>query len=313
MSLPSDPDALDAARGELAMWAPMLDHIASRHGLRGAPRPVADGTLPVFAYPDCVVKLYAPDRLWRADGALDRSADFEVERGLLGCVGSAGPAVLGDGARDGWFHLVQTRVEGRPLEQVVEGLAPGARHAALRGLGRAVRALHDTPPPAVPFAVPDFDAFLDSQVRDVVAIEEARGAPREWLDRVDAFVRSVPRGARRPALLHTELGPGHALAAPDGSLRGLIDFVDAMVGDPEYDFAAVAFFITRGDGDALGAFLDGYAWDGPRGVALARSLLRYLLLHRFAPLKWLLARRPPGDARDLESLAERWMGVAPGW
>ncbi|HBQ11816.1 MAG TPA: hypothetical protein DEF51_11905, partial [Myxococcales bacterium] len=203
MSLPSDPDALDAARGDLAVWTPMLDHIASRHGLRGAPRPVADGTLPVFAYPDCVVKLYAPDRLWRADGALDRSADFEVERGLLACVGSACPTVLGDGERDGWFHLVQARIEGRPLEQVVEGLAPGARHAALRGLGRAVRALHDTPPPAVPFAVPDFDAFLESQVRDVVAIEEARGAPREWLDRVDAFVRSVPRGARRPALLHT--------------------------------------------------------------------------------------------------------------
>jgi hygromycin-B 7''-O-kinase len=83
-----------------------------------------------------------------------------------------------------------------------------------------------------------------------------------------------------------------------------------MRGDPEYDLAAVALFIARGDGRRLGAFLDGYGWDGPRGRPLAERLMRYVLLHRYAPLAWLLKRAPVPAARECTHLAEAWMGLA---
>jgi hygromycin-B 7''-O-kinase len=110
-------------------------------------------------------------------------------------------------------------------------------------------------------------------------------------------------------LLHTELGPGHALFEGE-TLGGIIDWAETMVGDAEYDLAAVAFFIARGDGALLGAFLDGYGWSGPLGETLARRLLRYLLLHRYAPLPWLLEQRPVPAARSFDDLAKPWMGLA---
>jgi len=142
----------------------------------------------------------------------------------------------------------------------------------------------------------------------------ATGArPRRGRRSSTASCAGSPAETRPRSCSTPSSGRGHALAElADGALvfRGFIDFVDAMPGDAEYDLAAIAFFVTRGDGLALGAFLDGYGWEGPRGAALALRLMRYLLLHRFAPLRWLLERRPPGDARTLEALAHRWMGLA---
>lgn len=204
------------------------------------------------------------------------------------------------------------RLIGRPLEELLAEVSPERRLDALVRLGAAVRALHDTPHDGLTFSVPNFDVFIDRNRREAAAIERARGADEAWVGQMDGFLGGTERGDRQRALLHTELGPGHVLARDDGArveLTGMIDFVDAMVGDPEYDFAAVAFFITRGDGAALGAFLNGYRWEGPRGVELARRLLRYLLLHRYAPLRWLLAKRPPQSA-TLDALAEEWMGIA---
>lgn len=310
-ALPAEPSSLGALRADLEAWRPALAAVAARHGLAGAPRPAGSGSLPVFLFDDAAVKLYAPDRVWRPEAGAGCS-DWEVERGLLGAVEDA-PAILGEGTLGDWRYLAMSRVPGAPIESLLPALGEPPRLAALRQLGARVRALHALPPPALPYAVRDFDAFLADQARDVARIERDRGAPEAWAAQLDGYVRRVPRGDARPVLLHTELGPGHALAEPaEGAVvfRGFIDFVDAMPGDAEYDLAAIAFFVTRGDGLALGAFLDGYGWEGPRGAALALRLMRYLLLHRFAPLRWLLERRPPGDARTLEALAHRWMGLA---
>lgn len=255
--------------------------------------------MPVFLFRDAVVKLD------RGSGA---PTGFAIERSTLKALAHLSwvPRVLGEGELDGWCYLVQSRARGAPLEERLAELTNA--HAAMQQLGEVVRAVHESDPHELTPALPDFDAFLTRQERDIVDIERARGAREAWLEPLRRFVDDTPRGDTRPVLLHTELGPGHALL--DDELC-LIDWAETLVGDAEYDFAAVAFFIARGDGALLGAFLDGYGWSGPRGEELARRLLRYLLLHRYAPLEWLLERRGVPGATRFEELVEPWMGFAP--
>lgn len=310
------PGALEALRLDVDAWRPALDLVAGRHGLGGAPEAARSGTLPVFLLGDAVIKLYAPASFWDPGESPGAYPDLEAERAALrltaGRLPIATPEILGDGQIGGWGYLAMRRLEGEPLEELLPRVAPDARREAMRGLGAAVAALHALDAGGFPSTVGDFDAFLARQEAEVVAVERARGAPPRWLEPLERFVRATPRGRPGRALLHTELGPGHVLAELDGErieLRGLIDWVDAMVGDPGYDLAAVAFFIARGDGELLAAFLDGYGWTDPRGEALGRRLMRYLLLHRYAPLRWLLARRPVTGARTIDDLVEPWIGA----
>lgn len=316
--IPRTERDLELLRRDPARWRQALEVLASRHGLAGPPVPAETGSLPVFAFRSVVAKLYAPDSAWRPGADAGRFTDLEVERAHLerleGRLPVPTPRVVGEGELGAWRYLLLERLEGVPLESALDEVGRRALLAAAARLGESVRALHEVPHAGLPARIDDFDRFLDAQVRTAARTEEQRGAPAEWVRRIDPFVRSVERGLRGPVLLHTELGPGHVLAEARGGeirLTGMIDFVDAMAGDPEYDLAAVAFFVTAGDGEALGACLDGYGWAGPRGEELARRLLRYLLLHRFAPLRWLLERRPPGAVTSFEQLAPVWMGSAP--
>lgn len=296
-------------RREVAPWRAGLDEIASRHGLTQEPVAQTSGTQPVFRFANTVVKLYAPASLWHA-GAIG-FPDYTVERStliVLGDKGLAVPRILGEGELEQWPYLVMTWLPGRPLEQVLPRLSAGAALRAMWELGQVTAALHAVDPRGVVAAVSDFDVFLAAQETDVVAIERRRGAPEHWLAQLRRFVDETNRGDARPVLLHTELGPGHVLFEGE-TLGGIIDWAETMVGDAEYDIAAVAFFIARGDGALLAAFLDGYGWSGPRGRHLARRLLRYLLLHRYAPLAWLLDRRPVPNARTFDDLADAWIGT----
>ena len=101
-------------------------------------------------------------------------------------------------------------------------------------------------------------AFLDAL--HAVDIESVPAQQPDWLEtyreQADAFRRVVlplldpderPRGEAllaetetltgfRPALTHSDLGPGHLLVR-NGKLAGVIDWGDARIGDPAIDYA----------------------------------------------------------------------------
>ena len=93
-----------------------------------------------------------------------------------------------------------------------------------------------------------------------------------------------------PALLHADLGPDHLLVR-DGSLRGVIDWGDARLGDPALDYAWLL----------NGPFAD---WDVDPGL---RRRARFY--HRLGP--WyeahygLFTNRPAHVERGLAGIAER--------
>lgn len=306
---PQQLSDLDALRRDVAVWRPALDAIFRRHGLElAAVASYSAGSLPVLSSgQDHVVKLYPPDA----------ALDYDVERAVLARLAGRVPvpALVAHGTLEGWRYVVLQQLEGRPIEELLPAMDEGARHAALRELGALVRALHQTPADGLSSHVPDYARFIGARARELPDAKGVAELPTPFRDSASSFVRDTAPRVAPDVLLHTELGPGHVLATlRDGGLQisGMIDFVEVMRGDPEYDFAAVAFFITRGDGSALASFLDGYGYPpASRGGELARRLTRLLILHRFAPLPWLFRLRPPPPGCDSwPALATHWMGVA---
>lgn len=96
-----------------------------------------------------------------------------------------------------------------------------------------------------------------------------------------------------------------------GGPSGIIDFEPAMPGAPEYEFASVGVFLTRGSGPALRALLLAHGYrESDFDLALQRRLMAYLLLHRYSNLRSWLERLPvPRDVTTLDAVAARWYAL----
>lgn len=53
----------------------------------------------------------------------------------------------------------------------------------------------------------------------------------------DQFLGSRANFGFIPSLTHADLGPAHVLCAADGTLAGVIDWSDSLVGDPALDLS----------------------------------------------------------------------------
>ena len=121
------------------------------------------------------------------------------------------------------------------FEELLPELAPQ--------IARFLVALHSFPAErALALSVPDNASWLEEfrEMHEFLLAElESRLTPME-LHRVDewwqAFLRAAERWSFSPVLTHNDLGPSHVLIQPE-TLRvsGVIDFGDALVGDPAID------------------------------------------------------------------------------
>jgi aminoglycoside 2''-phosphotransferase len=138
-------------------------------------------------------------------------------------------------------------------------------------LGRILSALHGCDPDSlVPLGVVRLDEFEDiGTVRTETLEELAQVRPkleREVYDPCRAFVsddgRAFPTEPPRACLLHGDLDAEHLLIDPDGRLAGLIDWADACLGDPAYDFKFL--WVWPGD-DFIARVLEQYTSSVDRG------------------------------------------------
>lgn len=66
----------------------------------------------------------------------------------------------------------------------------------------------------------------------------------------------------------------------------MIDFADARVGHPDYEWPAAVEFVFRGAPGCLRALLEGYGWSGDVIDGMdVRRLAVWSLWHRFGRLK----------------------------
>jgi hygromycin-B 7''-O-kinase len=286
--------------------------ICARHGLAAAGlRRFEDGSLPVYAVGDArVLKLYPP-----FDLPAHRAESLAL-RVLDGRLPVPTPRVEATGETEGWGYLLMERLPGVSLAAAWPEIPDADRVRLAAALGEGLAALHAVRDPRLEPLRGDWPGFLATQRRGCVERQRSRGLGEPWLEQIPGFLESAPLGdAPADSLLHTEIMREHLLVdrgANGWTLTGLFDFEPAMLGAPEYEFAAVGLFVSGGDPTLLREALLAYGYAARElGDALSRRLLAYTLLHRYANLPWYLKRLPPPEgARTLDDLATAWWGLA---
>ena len=206
----------------------------------------------------------------KASGMHDalRGEVWACGKGLV--AGCPVPSVLGFGrlgSGAGMSAFIMNLVDGLPL---------AGSHPVLREVGVRLRELHEV-------RVPGFGCLSDASWDDTGGFSLRNDSWRGFLEGVVGEVRALAgsyavAGAVADAVADTVDARGEALAAvevgslchgdlkvghvfvDDGRLAGIIDWGDAVVGDPVWD---VARFANRADASSLSLLLEGY---DPGGV-----------------------------------------------
>ena len=264
------------------------------------------GTHVVFRVADLYVKLFAPP--WRED--------FTPEQLVLGqlsdCSDLPVPRLVAKGEIEGWPYIVITAVEGMPLCQVWDAMeTPDRTHIAAR-CGELMAAIHATPVEGLEAIAADWPALVKKQTNNCHERLARHGLNERWIGDILAFLTDSPplfKPGFRPVLLSADVTDEHVLVSQRGGrweLTGFIDFGDAILGHPYYEFAAPGCCITIGLPEMQRTMLLAYGFSAAQlDEALARRLTAYTLLHRFVRIPDILARldsKPAGFREFRESL-----------
>ena len=285
----------DALHDDPAAWREVMISIAGEHAA-GPLRQMDQGTVLVALLgQEQVIKLYPP---FLRD-------HFEFERAVLERLGGRlrvpTPRLVTTGARDGWPYLVMTQLAGEPMETAWTSLDEAARCAVLMQLGALAAEVHALPVGDIETRAPNWERFLRQQRERCAARQQRTGLPPHLQAQLQAFMQGeVPAGP--PVILTGEYTPMNLLAI-NGSLAGMYDFGDGLVGPREYDWLGPLVFLAAGHAARREAFFQGYG--AAPGAAQRLALLRLLLLHRYSNLQAQIALPGWQQAGSFEELAER--------
>lgn len=262
------------------VWLPAVQAVCERHAISTSAlkRPTLGSNI-VFQSEDEIIKLFPP--FWANDGLRER-ATLPHLRGL------PTPRILANGEFEGWPYVVMSTAEGTPALEVWSDIPHAQKQALMHDLGGLMRTLHDHPP--VTELATDWNAFLHDRISESEQHHGAEEPWRSWIaERLDGF--SDPPFT--PVLLNADITEDHLLLSQvEGvwCITGFIDFADAMMGHPLYDFAAPFCFFTFGRPDLTHALIDGYGLEVTEPVA--QGLITYCLLHQFGHLSDFLKTFP---------------------
>src|SRR5207302_1916320 len=277
-----------------AFWEQYIREVLRRHGLPdGVVTTGTGGTFPTFLVGAYVVKFF-PKRF-------DGGECFLIERSLHTSVlenpDIPAPRHVAHGQlfETGWRwpYLVTTRVDGSEWRHA--RISFDDQLAAASQLGSIVRCEHDN-------ASPDDKVWrrdLIGELRDTCAVRvrDAEMLPTHLVDQIDGYLVE-PSDLRR--LVHGDLHGDHVFVN-GGRVVGIIDWGDALYGDPYYELPALFFGTFAGSKRLLRVFLDAYGWEVTSDFA--DRAMTMTLLHEFAPLGRVLP--PLSDVQSLHELAVR--------
>ena len=283
----TNKDEYRAVYMDTAVWLPAMETICLRHGLEPSElRREPPGTHIVFRAGSRIVKLFCT--LW--------GDDYTAERAVLRHLqGLQTPQVVAEGEFEGWPYLIITAVPGRPVEAIWGELEVGERRSILEHLGGFMRRLHQHPP--VPRLEMDWRRFLAERVAGCEEHHQAEGAWRDWIrQRISDF--HEPGFA--PVLLNADITDEHVLVVRhEGRWRfsGVIDFGDAMMGHPHYEFVAPLMCLTIGEPSLSRTLVESYGLE--LTPTLVERLTTYCLLHKYGRLADILERCPVSNGDEL--------------
>lgn len=271
------------------LWRPVVDQVLEEEGLPPAIRirPGYPGTCAVFVADEALVlKFYPPMCL------LDYRRELELYQLLADRVPM--PALIAHGVhqdRTQWPYLILEFVAGRPIREIRDSLSPEDRAELARDLGRVIHAIHTTPLSRITTldTRPSAWRALVAE-RRAACLEELRSraglAPSILVQIPDLFQSLqplVPDGFQ-PCLLNADLTEDHILLTQEGGrwrLTALIDWADAEIGDPFYEWAALWAGLCDRDRDFFVQILSSYQPELQLDRDFQLRMLAYTMLHRF--------------------------------
>jgi len=268
---------------DTAIWLPAMKAIAARHGLEGSElRRATLGTNVVFRTQRHILKLFSG--LWRKDYI----AEYEALRHVQGL---PTPQIVAVGELEGWPYLVLTVVPGIPAQAVWGHLDQSSQAGIIETLGGMLGQLHAHSPVAA--LATDWPAFLGDRLATWEDHHQVEGQWRGW---IEARVSGFAEPPFSPVLLNADITEDHLLLSERGGrweVTGLIDFGDAKMGHPYYEFAAPFAFYTFGCPRLSRLLVESY------GLSLSAEVMdrmtTYCLLHEYGRLGQFLSRHRVED------------------
>jgi hygromycin-B 7''-O-kinase len=275
------------------VWLPAMRVICERHGLDPTQLEFAPpGSHVVFRVrPDRYIKLFAP--LWRQD--------FVPERLVLGRLWLDEqsdwpfPRLVAEGKIENWPYVIVTALEGVPLDEVWDSMEmPDREHIATR-CGELLAFFHSTPTKGLDAIATDWPAFVENQIQNCAKHLIQSDIDERLVHSTLEFLDHLPplfEPGFQPVLLNADVTDEHILVSERGGrweLTGCIDFGDAMLGHPYYDFVAPGCCITYGSPRLQRAMLLAYGfYEDQLDATMGEQLMAYTLLHRFIDIPYLL-------------------------
>ena len=304
---------------DVSVWRPAIEAICRREGIAcdriEAP---ASNTNAVFILDRrVVIKIYSP---FFAEFAFERSLMELLERDAVVPL----PAVRAVGVlrdRKDWRYLALEFCAGRPLDELAPELPRAALLDVAAQVGRAVRRLHAVDPQ--PLATIDkgeaWPALVQRRRRRVLPelIERGLIAARV-AGELEALLEQALAEARnvRHVVVHGDLNAEHVLLeerAGRWTVAALLDFGDARIGVPDYEWMPVWLGLCDRDAAVLRAFLEAYDPALPADPRLGQRIAAWTLLHDYgsdAIAELFEASGAPRPAALLDALQDLvWPGL----
>lgn len=308
---------------DAALWPPVARRIWAADATLPAATGIAAPMRIVAGYPGtcavlivdeaAVVKIFPPPL----------ANDFARERAIYHLPGLAlpfAPTLLAEGVwrdRVDWPYLVFSFLPGPAWRDALPAMPPDARAAILRDLGQSIRTVHDAPLPAAGSwpSRAAWEPFLNQRLAQISQELRRRTAlPDGLIGNIETLLAGIEWYATPPRLLHADLTEDHLLVDQTNGrwrISGLIDWADAEVGDPYYEWIVVWFGLCRRRAELWRAFVDGYDPARPADYPNIDRLTAFIFLHRFGTsiLNDVLA---PDRQRALTGLGELRRALFPG-
>ena len=267
----------------------------------------------------CFVKLHYED--WFGESC------FRTERAFYRATRGSDlpiPDLLAEGQLYGdegwrWPFLVMSAMPGRDVRSLGDEVDRGTTERVAAFVGRSMRRLHDV---RVTETEPLAQSTYVDLIHDRMAKSEHdhatwRSLPDRLATQVRDYVwerRELIDPERSPRkLIHGDLHGGNVFVEGSEAV-GIVDFNDAMIGDPHYDLVSLHLKAFRADKSLLRTALDAYGW-GTHGSDWADRMMAFTLVHDYDMIEPVVSAYPEAldDAGSLDDVAALlWNLDAPG-
>ena len=331
MGLPPRPafdsdEAYECSLKDAAFWEPYARATLRRAGL-------PDGGELVTQFPTThvtalvgsryLVKLHYED--WFGEECFQTErAFYDMTRGRELPI----PDLIAEGALyedDGWRwpFLIMSAMLGADVRSIGDAIDRGSIERVASFVGSTMRRLHDLPvAEQEPLAHYNYADLINDRMakseRDHIAW---RSLPERLATQVRDYVwerRELvdPDGSPRQ-LIHGDLHGGNLFVVGTGDgwyPTGIVDFNDAMIGDPHYDLVSLHLKAFRADKSLLRIAMDTYGWEEV-GSDWPERMMAFTLVHDYDMIEPVVSAYPGAldDATSLDDVTDLlWNLETPG-